>query len=63
MQKASAPKDLCVELIVASSEVDDEDELFPIPADKEMQVIQAAIEMLMPEKQIPNDKVNDNNGS
>lgn len=63
MQKASAPKDLCVELIVASSEIDDEDELFPIPADKEMQVIQAAIEMLMPEKQIPNDKINDNNGS
>lgn len=63
MQKASAPNSISIELIVASSEIDDEDELFPIPADKEMQVIQSAIQLLMTQKQILNDKVNDNNGA
>lgn len=63
MEKSNAPKTVCVELIVASSEVDDEDEQFPIPADKEMQVIDAVVQQFMVSKPIINDKVNDNNGS
>jgi len=49
-----------IKLIVSSSEIDDEDEVFPIPADKEMEVIKLALEMYGVQKQIPKDQINDN---
>ena len=46
-------------LVVSSSEVD-EDDIFPIPADKEMEVINMAVQSYLQMKQIPNDQLNDN---
>jgi hypothetical protein len=48
-----------IKLVVASSEID-EDDVFPIPADKELEVIRMAVQMYSMEKQIPNDQLNDN---
>ena len=49
-----------LKLVIASDEVDDEDEVFPIPADKEMDVIRMALELYGVQKQVPNDEINDN---
>lgn len=52
--------EVCMKLIVASNEIDDEDEMFPIPPDKELDVIKLALELYGMQKQIPNDQINDN---
>jgi hypothetical protein len=49
-----------IKLVVASDAIDDEDEVFPIPADKEMEVVQRALELYGLQKQVPNDEINDN---
>jgi hypothetical protein len=48
-----------IKLVAASSEIE-EDDIFPIPADKEMEVIKMAVQMYSTQLQIPNDQVNDN---
>jgi hypothetical protein len=45
-------------LIVASNEIDDEDEVFPIPADKELEVVKLAIDLYAPQKAAPSDEIN-----
>jgi hypothetical protein len=52
--------EVSIKLIVASNEIDDEDEVFPIPADKEMEVIKLALDLYTPQKQIQKDEINDN---
>jgi hypothetical protein len=60
MDKSDNIGDVSIKLIVASNEIDDEDEVFPIPADKEMEVVKLALEMYGLQKQVPNDEINDN---
>jgi len=52
--------EVSIKLIIASDEVDDEDEVFPIPVDKEMEVIKLAVEMYRAQRQTPSDELNDN---
>ena len=60
MDKSDNIPTISLNLIVSATDVDDEDEVFPIPADKEMQVIQLALDMYGMQKQIPKDQINDN---
>lgn len=59
MTEADSIKEVLIKEVVASADID-EDDLFPIPADKEYEVIQMAIQMYSTQKQIPNDQLNDN---
>lgn len=50
---------VCIKEIVSSSEIDDEDEAFPIPPDKEIDVINIALEIYGYQKQVKKDEIND----
>ena len=60
LDKSDNLEEVSIKLIVASDEIHDEDEVFPIPADKEMEVIRLALEMYGLQKQVPSDEINDN---
>ena len=59
VKKADILKEVLVVMIASSSEIGDDEE-FPVPADKELDIVQAVMQIYAPEKAQPEDVINDN---
>lgn len=59
VKKKDGLKQILVVMIASSSEIDDEDP-FPVPADKELDIVDFVIRLYAPQKAQPEDVINDN---